>query len=389
MKRWLVRILILAFLASAALGLRSWVLRPQPIEVVTVVVDRGTVEQTITNTRAGTIKAHRRTRLSPEIGGNAIEIPYRESDAVKKGELLLRLDDRLQLARLTLSENNLRTIEARQNEACLRSERAAREHDRILRLSQEKIVSDDIADETKAAAATAEAGCSAATSAVEHAASAVNLSRVELQKMIIVAPFDGIVADVSIEVGEWTSPSPPALPIPPVIDLIDPTSIYVSAPMDEVDSAQIHQGQQVRVTVDSHRGQEFPGTVQRVAIYVLDLEAQNRTVEIDVELADNPFASTLRPGTTADVEVILQVKERVLRIPTGALYDGNKVLVVDGGLLAERELELGLKNWNYTEVLSGLEQGESLVTTLDRPEIKAGALVSNRDEESVSPRATS
>ena len=273
--------------------------------------------------------------------------------------------------------------------AHLRADRAAREHDRILQLSQEKIVSEDVADEAKAGAATAEAGCTAAASAVEHARSAVDLARVELEKMIIVAPFDGIVADVSIEVGEWTSPSPPALPIPPVIDLIDPTSIYVSAPMDEVDSAQIHKGQRVRVTVDSHRGQEFPGTVQRVAIYVLDLEAQNRAVEIDVELADNPFASTLRPGTTADVEVILEVKEHVLRIPTGALYDGNKVLIVDGDLLAERELELGLKNWNYTEVLSGLEQGESLVTSLDRPEIKAGALVASSADGSVSSRPAS
>ena len=192
MKRWLVRILVVALLVSAALALRSWVLRPQPVEVVTVVVDRGTVEQTITNTRAGTVKAYRRTRLSPEIGGNATQIPYRESDAVKKGDLLLQIDDRLQRARLVLAEKNLQTTEARNNETCLRAERAAREHDRILRLSQERIVSDDIADETKAAAAAAEAGCTAATSAVEHAQSAVDLARVELQKMIILAPFDGI-----------------------------------------------------------------------------------------------------------------------------------------------------------------------------------------------------
>ena len=386
MKRWLVRILVVALLVSAGLALRSWVLRPRPIEVTTVLVDRGTVEQTITNTRAGTVKAHRRARLSPEIGGNAIRIPYRESDAVEKGDLLLQIDDSLQRARLALAERDLRTAAAREREACLRAEREAREHKRILRLAHQEIVSDDLADETEAAAATAEAACIAVASTVERAGSAVELARVELRKMTIVAPFDGIVADVSIEVGEWTSPSPPALPIPPVIDLIDPTSIYVSAPMDEVDSAQIHKGQKVRVTVDSHRGQEFPGAVQRVVIYVLDLEAQNRTVEIDVELGDDSFASTLRPGTSADVEVILEVREGALRIPTGSLFEGNKVLVVDGDRLAERELELGLKNWNYTEVLSGLEEGVRLVTSLDKPEIKAGALVANSDDAAVSSR---
>ena len=78
-----------------------------------------------------------------------------------------------------------------------------------------------------------------------------------------------------------------------------------------------------------------------------------------------------------------------MRITTGALYDGNKVLVVDGDLLAERELDLGLRNWNYTEVLSGLEQGERLVTSLDRPEIKAGALVAKSDAGSSTSRPPS
>jgi HlyD family secretion protein len=113
------------------------------------------------------------------------------------------------------------------------------------------------------------------------------------------APFAGVVAEVSIEAGEWTTPSPPGLPIPPVIDLIDISSLYVSAPMDEVDSARIRTGQTVRVTVDSHPGRSFPGHVRRVAPYVLDLEAQNRTVEIEVvlEILALPRCS----GTSADV----------------------------------------------------------------------------------------
>jgi len=115
--------------------------------------------------------------------------------------------------------------------------------------------------------------------------------------------------------------------------------------------------------------------VVRVAPFVLDVEAQNRTVEIEVELNDHDFASRLLPGTSADVEVILQVRDGVLRIPTSTLLEGSKVLVVDGDRLVERPVEIGLRNWDFVEITSGLHEGEAVVTTLDRPEIKAGVRV--------------
>jgi HlyD family secretion protein len=112
-----------------------------------------------------------------------------------------------------------------------------------------------------------------------------------------------------------------------------------------------------------------------VSPFVLDVEAQNRTVEIDVELDDKTLSATLRPGTSADVEIVLETHENALRIPTSALYEGNKVLVLEAGKLASRDIQIGLKNWNWTEVVSGLDQGDTIVTMLDRPEIKPGAVV--------------
>src|SRR5262249_28131006 len=155
----------------------------------------------------------------------------------------------------------------------------------------------------------------------------------ELDYTVIRAPFDGVVADLSIEVGEWSTPSPPALPVPPVLDVIDPSSIYVSAPMDEVDSARLRPGQAARVTVDSQPGRHLSAHVARVASYVLDVQEQNRTVEIEAELDDAALAATLLPGTSADVEVILDTREDALRIPSAALLSGDRVLVLDDGRL--------------------------------------------------------
>jgi HlyD family secretion protein len=284
------------------------------------------------------------------------------------------VDDSLQRAQLALAEDERKAALAQQDQACLAADRAARERDRVKALSGQGIVSADLIDGVESQARTAEAACRAARATSDRAASAVALARAQLDKTVLRAPFDGIVADTFIEVGEWTSPSPPALPIPPVLDLIDTSSIYVSAPMDEVDSARVREGQSARVTVDSHRGRHFEARVVEVAPYVVDRLEQNRTVEIELELEDAAVAATLLPGTSADAEVILAAHQNVLRVPTQALLEGGTVLALEGDRLVSRTPETGLRNWDFTEVLAGLREGEPVVVSLDRPEVKAGAL---------------
>jgi len=187
------------------------------------------------------------------------------------------------------------------------------------------------------------------------------------------APFDGVLAQLEVEVGEYVTPAPPGVPIPSVIDLIDPTSVYVTAPMDEVDAAVIQVGQATRVTIDPFPDRAFAGRVTRIAPYVLDLKEQNRTLDVEVELDDGEFARRLLPGTSADVEVVLRVAEDVLRIPTAALLEGGRVMVFDGERLAERRIEVGQRNWNWSEVQSGLEAGARVVTSLGSTAVVDGA----------------
>ena len=374
------RLAILAAIVAAIILARLTLFAPEAVPVRTVAVERGLVEETVTNSQAGTVKARRRAKLAPEIGGKVLSLPHRRGARVRTGDLLLRVDDALQRARLALAEDEAKASLAQRDEACLSAERAARERERTERLAGEGIVSTDVLDQVESQSHAAEASCRAAAAAAERAASAVALARAELEQTVLRAPFDGIVADVFIEEGEWTSPSPPALPIPPVLDLIDMHDIYVSAPMDEVDSARIRTGQPARVTVDSHPGQEFAAHVVEVAPYVADQLEQNRTVEIELELDDVAAARTLLPGTSADAEVILSTREDVLRIPTAALLEGGKVLLLADDRLVERTLDLGLRNWDFTEVTGGLERSDRVVVSLDRPEVVAGARAREEEE---------
>ncbi|MCH9646825.1 MAG: efflux RND transporter periplasmic adaptor subunit [Deltaproteobacteria bacterium] len=372
MKKWGIRLVLVLALVLAAWALRRTVLAPEPIEVQVVEASLGLVEESVTNSRAGTVKARRRARLSPEIGGRVVELPFREGERVTAGAVLLRLDPSLPAAEVKLAQRQLAAAGAERQRVCFEADRADRELARVRRLADDGIVSTDNLDQAETAAQASRAACSSFAARLEQAQASVDLRRSFLDQTVLRAPFDGIIADLAVEIGEYTTPSPPAVPVPPVIDILDPTSMYISAPMDEVDSGRIRLGQLARVTIDSYRDRSFPGQISRVAPYVEDVERQNRTVEIEVELEDSTLAATLLPGTSADVEIILEAKQDVLRLPTSALLQGTKVLILNAGTLEERSVTPGLRNWNFTEISSGLEPGQEVVSSLDRAEVKAG-----------------
>ena len=370
--RWFV---VVAALVAIAVVLRLTVLAPKPIEVHTAVVDRGVVEESVTNTRAGTVKVRRRASLSPQMGGLVVRIPHLEGDEVEEGDVLLAMDDRAQRAEYDLASKDVRTAEAQADEACLAAELASKELNRLLALHDRGIASDQSLDVLQTERDRSRAGCAAARAAIDRARSRVDAVRVQLEFTRLRAPFAGTVAEVSTEVGEWITPSPPGLPIPPVIDLLDGRSVYVSAPIDEVDAESARVGQPARITVDSRRGTSFDARVARVAPYVVDDLEQNRTVEVEVEFADLDGAYGILPGTSADVEIILDRRDDVLRVPAAAVADGDVVLVLVHGMLEEREIDVGLRNWQLAEVRGGLSEGELVVTSRPSTDIKAGAEV--------------
>jgi HlyD family secretion protein len=368
--RWL---LVLLAAAVVAVVLRLAVFRPRPIGVDVAPAEIGLVEETVTNTRAGTVKVRRRAKLSPQIGGRVTELPHRKGAHVEAGALLLRLDDSLQRAQLQLAQESVRTAAARADEACLAATLAEREWRRGSALAADGINSEQVVDSLESARDQALAGCRAARASQQQADASVRVAAAELAFTELRAPFAGVVADLGTEAGEWITPSPPGVPIPAVIDLLDPSSVYVTAPIDEVDAERVAVGQPVRIQVDSRPGEHLAGELVRVAPYVLDLLEQNRTVEVEAEFTDAADGARLLPGTSADIEVILSRREHVLRVPTAAVSEGAKVLVLAEGRLAERRIETGLRNWQYTQVVSGLGDGELVVVVRDSADVKPGA----------------
>jgi HlyD family secretion protein len=240
---------------------------------------------------------------------------------------------------------------------------------------RDNVVSDTAWEQDRTRALTTEAARVAAEARVREAEASIETAQALLDKTVIKAPFDGVVLDVTTEVGEWISPSPPGVFIPPVVDLIDPDTLYLEAPIDEADVARIRTALPVRITLDAFRGQSFAGTLSYVSSFVETRQEQNRTLRVEAVFEQAELPANLLPGLSADLEIILDAREPVLRIPTYALLEGGRVLLVQDGRLVERPVSTGLRNWSFTEVTAGLAAGEEVVISLDRAEVKAGARV--------------
>jgi len=371
---WPRRVLIAVAIVAALAALVWWLGRPKPVAVVLTEVGRGTVESTVANTRAGTVEACQRTKLSTIAGGRIEVLAVKEGDKVRKGQLLMQLWNDDQQAEQRLAQAALESARRRVVEVCTVAENAVREAERRRDLFKQGFISESAYDTARVEADARTAACATAKTEVAQAQARVEVTRVARGRTVLVAPFDGIVAKIVGEVGEYSTPSPPGVPTPPAIDLIDDSCLYVKAPMDEVDAPKIKVGQPVRITLDALPKQSFPGTVKRIAPYVSAVEKQARTVDIEATFDDPAAPGRLLVGYSADVEVILDVRRDVVRLPTSALLEGSRVLLLEQGKLAERKVKTGVANWEYTEVVEGLAAGDRIVTSLEREGVKAGAV---------------
>lgn len=370
---WLKPLLILILLAGGVVALRLTVLRPKVVPVTVQRVGMGRVEDSVVNSRAGTVQSRLRSQISPGIAGLVVEIPARKGAHVKKGDVLLRLNDKEQQAQVDLAKRSLEAARAIAEQARSEAEQAERQWKRTQGLAQQQVVSETAIDLDRTRAQTTQAAVIAAQARIQEAEASLQVAIATLEKTVITAPFEGVVLDVTTEVGEWISPSPPGVPIPPVLDLIDPGALYVSAPIDEADVARLRTGLPVRITLDAFRGTAFKGKLTYISSFVETRQEQNRTLRVEAEFEETQLPPNLLPGLSADVEVILDARENVLRIPTYALLENSRVLVVENGRLVEKKVATGLHNWSFAEITSGLSAGESVVVSLDRPEVKAGA----------------
>ncbi len=355
-----------------------WQLNREEIIIVRLTkVEQGRVEATVANTRAGTIKACQRSRLSMPIGGQVATLLVNEGDQVEKNQVLIQLWNEDQQARVAEASTRVTAAQESVKESCHNAALDARELKRKQGLAAKKLVAEEALDAAQTRADVSSFACAKVRAGVETAEATLALQSALFEKTRLRAPFAGVVAEINGEVGEYITPSPPGIATPPAVDLIALNCLYVSAPIDEVDAAAIELNMPARITLDAFRGQIFNGRVSRIAPYVKEFEKQARTVDIEVAFDTIPEGVSLLIGYSADIEIILSQRDKALRIPTETVIDGNRVLRYDAatGLLSYQQFKPGLSNWTSTEVVEGLSEGDDILLSLDTEGAVDGAHV--------------
>ena len=341
----------------AALTLWWW---PQATPVKLVEVGRGDVLVTLVNTRAGTIKSCQRAGLSLPGGGVVEQIAVKAGDRVARGDLLLTLwseDIRADLSRARAQQALGKT---QREERCSEATYYEREASRLATLLAKNLTSRTLAEQAQNLAHTRRYICRASRQQERVDEALVAQVEARLAERRLQAPFAGVVAEVNSKLGEYMTPSPPGVAMPPVIDLIDDHCLYVSAPIDEVDAARLRVGQHARVLLDAMPGRDFAATVTRIAPYVKELEKQARTVEVEASLTAPPTDVPLLIGYSADLEVEVTRATDVLRVAASSRADDGSVLRLEGDKLVRVLPRWGVENWNWIEVAEGLAAGDQL-----------------------------
>lgn len=382
-KAWGTRALIL-LLAVAAVGGGYYRQHDKAVTVRTALVDRGTVERTVANTRAGTVKACQRSKLSMQRGGAVASLNVKKGDRVKPGDVLLSLVNDDFVARVNQAEAQLASARLAHDQACATAAQSQRESVRAETLASRSLLSEENRDATRTRALTTSKACAGAEAQETMAEASLKMEKALFNQTILRAPFAGIVAEINGEVGEYVTPSPPGVATPPAVDLIDDSCLYVAAPIDEVDAAALRTGLPARITLDAFRGKVFMATLTRIAPYVQELEKQARTVDVDLRLVSVPAEVPLLVGYSADAEIVLETRENVVRVPVEAVQEGDFVLYVNAEQrLEKRAIQTGASNWTYREVTSGLQENDQVLVSFDVPGAVAGAKirVASADQE--------
>ncbi|MEO6444653.1 MAG: efflux RND transporter periplasmic adaptor subunit [Gemmatimonadaceae bacterium] len=291
-------------------------------KVESVQMTKVRVEDITSRVRApGKIEPRTQVKISADIPGKVVKLLVKEGDRVRRGELMLQLDDTQYRANYNQARASLASARARQREVASTMRVVEANYSRQRSLFEQKLLSQAEWDQASSNYESARTGVATASEEASRSQAALDGSRDNLDKCRFIAPFDGVVSALNVEQGEIVITGTMNNPGTQILVVSDLSRMLVKADVDETDVVDMRLGQKAKISVDAVPDTAFAGTVTEIgntAKRSLTSSIEGQT-NFEVEVVFDSQVPQVRPGMTADVEIETATHVKTRAVPIQAV----------------------------------------------------------------------
>lgn len=388
----IILVLVVALIAAEKAGMLGDNKRGKEVSIAKIVpID---IVETVAAT--GKIQPEVDVALSSEVSGEIIELPIKEGQQVEKGQLLVKINPDLSQAAVSQSQAGLQNVRAQLAQAEANERNAKSEYLRNKTLFDKGVISKSEWDRSTADYEGAQANVKSVYYSVQSAAASVKQSRDNLSRTAIYAPMSGTISRLAVELGERVVGTA-QMAGTEIVRVSDLSNMEVEVDVNENDIVKVAVGDETIVEVDAYLKKQFKGIVTEIANSAQTALSADQVTNFKVKVRILPESyadltegkpesySPFRPGMTATVDIITNKRDKVVGIPISSVViktdttctkkkvSGDKiksakeekfeaVFVKSGDKAKLRVIKTGIQDDSNIEVLSGLEEGEEVIT---------------------------
>lgn len=351
----------------------------EEIQYKTMVASRGSIRSVIQAT--GLLDAVETIDVGTQISGTVTKIYINYNSRVKQGQLIAEIDSSTQETEVAQAEANLLAAQADLMNYTALLAKARKDLSRTIKLADKDLIAKAEVDSGESSYLTAAAQVASAEARVKQSEAALTRAKINLGYTKIYSPVDGVVVAKTVEQGQTVAASYATPSIAKIAK--DLKQMRVEVNVDEADIAGIKQGQKAEFTVDAYKDKKFFGEVTQIR---LSPKTNNNVVTYAVIVGVSNDDGILLPGMSANVSLIVQQKNDILMVPNSAfrfkpvdlsadVVDENSffqptvaavaipaLYTLETKAIVKKEVEKGITDGQNTEILSGLNEGETVIT---------------------------
>jgi HlyD family secretion protein len=388
----IVTVAVIVLIGGEKTGMFGKTQRGKEVEMVKITpID---IIETVAAT--GKIQPEIEVALSSEVSGEIIELPIKEGQEIKKGELLVKINPDLIQAAVSQSQAGLQNVKAQLDQAEASARNAKANYERNKTLFDKGVISKSDWDRSIAEYEGAEANVKSAYYSVQSAQANVKQSRDNLSRTAIYAPMSGTISRLAVELGERVVGTA-QMAGTEIVRVADLTNMEVEVDVNENDIVKVNVGDETIVEVDAYLKREFKGVVTEIANSAQTALSADQVTNFKVKVRIQPESyadltegkpesySPFRPGMTATVDIITNKRNEIIGVPISAVViktdttcvkekgtrkkitSGNQekfevVFIKNGTKAGIRVIKTGIQDDSNIEVLSGLLEGDEVIT---------------------------